>query len=174
MELLFKNKTLYTTENYQKFLNFHTKIYGIKEDMTTFFIFLMLLILTISLFYSHYPMQGFLFVCITIGFLIWRIYRPYIVIKKQTEKIKSNHTTTSQIATYYFYDDYFVIHYQKQYSKVKYHKLYKIYETSDFFYLYYDKEHTFLLSKSGFSLGDSNSFSHFIKEKFKNHFIVES
>lgn len=86
MDLLFKNKTLYTTKTYERFLTFHTKLYGIKEELSTIFISIMLLILTVSLFYSHYPVQGLLFVGITIGFLIWRVYRPSKLIKKQTKR----------------------------------------------------------------------------------------
>ena len=175
MDLLFKNKTLYTTKTYESFLNFHTKLYGIKEELATIFISLMLLILTVSLFYSHYPVQGLLFVGITIGFFIWRIYRPSKLIKKQTKEIEKNSKeTTCQYTTYYFYKDYFVISYQKQYSKVKYRKLYKAYETADFFYLYYDKEHTFLVDKSSFCIGSSSSFSKFIKTKLKRNFNIEN
>ncbi|MFR0823541.1 MAG: YcxB family protein [Clostridia bacterium] len=171
MNLLFKNKTMYTTKIYEQFIIFHTKLYGLKEDLATIFITLMLAILSISLFYSHYPIQGLLFVGVTIGFLIWRFYRPSKVIQKQKKSIeKNNQNTTSSYTTYYFYPDYFVVSYQKQYSKVKYRKLYKAYETSDFFYLYYDKEHTFLIDKSCFSVGDSSSFSKFIKEKLKRNF----
>ena len=52
-----------------------------------------------------------------------------------------------------------------QYSKVRYFKLYKIFETTDFFYLYIDKEHAFLIDKNGFTFGSAEEFSKFIHKK---------
>ena len=42
-----------------------------------------------------------------------------------------------------------------------------LFETEDFFYLYITKEHAALVNKKGFKIGDSDSFSEFIKNKCK-------
>ena len=64
-----------------------------------------------------------------------------------------------------FYDKYFTIKEKNDIYKSKYRNLYKIFETDNYFYLYIDKNHSFLLDKTGFIVGNSNDFNKFILHK---------
>ena len=67
--------------------------------------------------------------------------------------------------TFKFYEKYFTISDSNNFEKIKYWKLYKIYETNDFFYLYINKDHAFLLEKNTFTKGDISTFYIFVKRK---------
>ena len=95
-------------------------------------------------------------------FILWRIFHPVSEISKEykSEKIKKE-----KEFTFKFYDKFFTVEDDKQYSKIKYYKLYKVFEIPDFFYLYIDKKHAFLIDKSKFKTSNSSEFSIFIKKK---------
>ena len=63
-----------------------------------------------------------------------------------------------------FYEKYFEVWDRLNLEKVKYGKIYRVYETDSFFYLYLDKEHSLLLEKTGFVIGNSEDFGKFIRK----------
>lgn len=63
----------------------------------------------------------------------------------QVIKIKNN-----KIFTFKFYDKYFEILDDLQYSKLKYYDIHKVYETNNFFYIYIDKTPSLILKKENF------------------------
>ena len=95
-------------------------------------------------------------------FILWRLFRPVYEVKKEYQSKK---IADEQTFIFKFYENCFVITNKLQYSKVRYFKLYKIFETTDFFYLYIDKEHAFLIDKNGFTFGSAEEFSKFIHKK---------
>lgn len=164
MKLLFKNKTKYSMENYEKFLEFHQNKYGGKYTFSTIIIILMFLFLIIS----QIKFKTIIPLCFTIIgliiFLVYRYYHPRKVIEKEKNSKKVRH---SQEFIFKFYEKYFLIYSKKIYTKVKYNRLYKIFETDEFYYLYIDKEHSYLISKNGFEIGTEKEFNKFINKKCK-------
>ena len=49
--------------------------------------------------------------------------------------------------------------------KMKYYKLYKVFETETSFYLYINKNYSYVLDKNCFSIGKAEDFYRFIKKK---------
>lgn len=162
LKILFKNTTKYSKEVYDRFLAFHSKKYHITDTLYTIVVILFVLFCLILQVKSHHLNLAILICCGLTAFILWRFCRPIFVITKEykSEKIQK------EIAfTYQFYHHFFTIEDTKEYSKIKYYELYKIFETSEFFYLYLDKTHAFLLDKSCFQKNNPVDFSQFIKKK---------
>lgn len=49
--------------------------------------------------------------------------------------------------------------------RLKYYKLYKIFDDKNSFYLYINKNYSFVLAKDGFTIGNAEDFYKFIKKK---------
>lgn len=162
MEKLFENKTSYTTDEYDKFQEFHYDRYRFSYLGKTIVFSLLLLFLCICQFIVHQFITGFiLLLCLAI-FLIWRLWYPnYYNKKEQYEKIAKNHT---QI-TFSFYPYYFYVTNGKKKRRFYYFNVHRIYETDFDFYLYLNSERAFLLSKEGFILGTPEDFLMFIKSR---------
>lgn len=162
MEKLFENKTLYSEETYVTFLKFHGKKNNLPYMAYTIFWTLLLSLCTYLAFASRNRIQGVIVTFILVGFVIYRIYRPKLIVEREinSEKISDNNTNR-----FVFYDKYFEIMNNNGSYDYRYRMLRKVYETSDFFYLYITKENAFLISKKGFSLGTAEDFSKFIKDK---------
>ena len=92
----------------------------------------------------------------------WRFFRPAFTVNKE---LKSDKIAKEKKFKFIFYKNHFEIHDKKDIFKIYYFKLRKVFETDDFFYLYIDKEHSFLVIKSGFTVGSESEFSEFIKKK---------
>ena len=75
---------------------------------------------------------------------------------------------------YFFYEKYFKIKNKLGTSKLKYYKLYKVYETKEYFYLYIAKDYAFILDKNGFEIGSTKQFSQFMKHKMRFKFSKEA
>lgn len=162
MEILFKNKTKYTKEIYQKYLQFHQDKFGMKYKFITILTILLLsFCFIINLKYSNYD-TAFIFIIVLILFFIYRFFYP---IKKVKKELKTEKFEKEKEFTFTFYDKFFIISNEKDSKKIKYWKLYKIYETEEFFYIYIDKTHAFLLDKSSFSKGNTSEFLKFLKKK---------
>ena len=164
MQILFKNKTKYTKQAYNSYLHFHQEKYGYKyKFMTILIIMLLAFCIICNLKYSNF-LTSFLILIALIIFVIYRFFYPKVKIQKElkTEKFKKE-----KEFVFTFYENYFVISNEKLSEKIKYWKLYKVFENSDFFYLYIDKEHAFLLNKRCFLKGDPSKFMQFIKKKIK-------
>lgn len=67
--------------------------------------------------------------------------------------------------TYTFYEDFAVISNGNDTVKLKYFKFYKIFEEPDRFYLYLDKDHSYILLKNNFTIGNAKDFYAFMKKK---------
>ncbi len=147
---------------YHTFLTFHIskyKLMNVSYTVIVVALILFLLILQVNYHYYHIAILS----CLGLTFFIlWRLFHPLFEVSKEYEsdKIKKEMTFTFK-----FYDKFFTVEDTKEISKVKYYKLYHIFETSNFFYLYLDKKHAFLIDKSQFKKGNPFDFSSFIKKK---------
>lgn len=162
MEILFKNKTKYTKEIYQKYLQFHQNKFGMNYKFITILTILLLsFCCIINLKYSNYG-TAFIFIIILLLFFIYRFFYPIKQIKKE---LKTEKFEKEKEFKFTFYDKFFTISNKRNSEKIKYWKLHKVYETEEFFYIYTDKNHAFLLDKSSFSKGDTSEFLKFLKKK---------
>ena len=162
MKLLFKNRTKYSKKVYNEYLNFHRNKYNLSYKFYTIIVALLLFFcIGMQVKYHYYSLAILLCVIFTF-FILWRLFRPVYEVKKEYQSKK---IADEQTFIFKFYENFFVITNKLQYSKVRYFKLYKIFETTDFFYLYIDKEHAFLIDKNGFTFGSAEEFSKFIHKK---------
>lgn len=161
---LFVNKTTYTTDTYVDFLKFHNKKYNLSYIAYTIFWAMLFLFCIIIAFGSKMRLQGVSITIILVAFIIYRILRPKMIVNKEmkSEKISDNNTNT-----FIFYKSQIEISNKNGKFNYKYANFRKVFETKDFFYLYVTREDAFLVSKSKFSLGNSEDFSNFIKNKCK-------
>lgn len=162
MNKLFENTTIYTSDEYEKFLQFHNKRYGFSHDFYTFFMLAVFLFCTIFHLYNDSLNLGILFILITLSFLTFRFFWPILFVKKE---FNSGKISAEARNTFSFFTHFFEVKSNNGFAKVIYIKLYKVYETKDSFYLYINKNYSFILSKSNFSIGNSSDFSKFIKKK---------
>lgn len=163
MKILFKNKTKYSKSSYIEFLEFHNKKFGLKDKMSFFSATILILICIIFYFFKKLYLQSFLSLVILIIYLIWKLYRPQILVKKD---MNSEKIVKEKNFKYEFYQNYFKLFDDYNFDKIKYTKLYKIFETTDFFYLYVDDENSLLVEKKGFYYGTADEFSKFLKKNY--------
>lgn len=162
LKALFKNKTAYSKEIYDRFLEFHRNKFGFKYKLYNIIVIgIILACIVYSVGYKAYT-TSVVFCIILVIFIIWRFLKPVAEVAKDynSDKVKK-----STIYTFNFYDKYFTVQDKKTVSKIKYYKLYRLFQTKDFFYLYIDKSHAFLIDKSGFFKGNSVDFYKFIKTR---------
>ncbi len=171
MEKLFENVTTYDKEEYKKFVIFHNKKYNLKYNLYTLFVLLLILFCSVSGFFANNIRIGILFLLIAFCFALYRLFHPYLFVKKEA---KSKKITEKLTNTYTFYEKFFIIKNKQDTIKLKYYKLYKIFETKDCFYLYLNKTHAFVLSKNTFKIGDSTNFYNFIKNKLWFRLIIKN
>ena len=163
MEILFKNKTKYTKEIYEKYLQFHQNKFGDKYKFITILIILLLSFCIVTNFRCSNYDTGFVLIIFLVLFCFNRFFYP---IKKVEKELKTEKFKNEKEFTFIFYDSFFVISDKKNSEKIKYWKLHRIYETKEFFYLYINKDHAFLLDKSSFTKGDTSDFLKFLRKKF--------
>lgn len=163
LKILFKNKTKYSEEAYDKFLTFHKNKY--KFSYTLYSALVMIaLFYCISMQIIYHNLTLAITLCIAMSlFFLWRYLRP---LSEVSRDYKSDTIQQQKSFTFTFYENYLVIRNNLHYESVKYLNLYRIFETSEFFYLYIDKRHSYIVSKSGFFKGSSSDFSNFIKKKY--------
>lgn len=162
LKLLFKNKTKYTRTVYDKYLSFHTKKYSFSYKIYTMVIIFLILFCLILQVKYHYYNLAIIFCIILTCFFLWRFLHP---IKQVQDEYNGETLTQEKKFTFCFYEKYFTIKNKREFNKIKYYRLYRIFETSNFFYLYIDKTHAFLIDKSTFSIGNSNDFASFLRHK---------
>ena len=163
MKILFKNETKYSKEVYNNFLHFHQSKYGNKYKLYTLLVILLLLFCTvINLKYSNY-ITSFIFVLVILFFFFYRFLHP---IRKINKEIKSEKIEKQTEFIFTFYDNFFIVCDNENTEKIKYWKLYKIFEDESFFYIYANKEYAFVLDKKTFSIGEVSKFIKFIKRKY--------
>lgn len=162
MKILFKNNTKYTKNVYQKFLQFHQQKYGNKYTFTTSLTIILLFFCIITnIKYSNY-FTALILIFALIGFCFYSFFYP---VKKVKKELKTEKFEKEKVFTFCFYDNFFTISDKFFFDKIKYWKLYRVYETDQFFYLYINKDHAFLLDKSTFVKGNINNFSKFLRRK---------
>ena len=162
MEILYKNKTKYTKETYEKYLQFHQNKYGNKYTFTTIVTIMLLCFCIITNFQYSNQLAEFILLIVLIIFCFYRFFHPVKIIKKElkTEKIEKEKEFTFE-----FYEKFFTISDAENTEKIQYWKLYKVYKTDESFYLYIDKNHAFLLNKNKFTKGNTAEFLKFLKRK---------
>ena len=158
MKILFKNTTKYDKENRENFTNFHQEKFGKKELRYEILILLavlyMIIFLTISL-----KWKALLFF-VPIGVLIYFINKY----SKSKKKNKSKKQKNKEF-TFYFYERHIKIKAKRQFERMTYFEIKKIFETEKNFFLYLDEKHPIILDKDGFEIGTSKEFVEFIKKK---------
>lgn len=163
MKILFKNTTKYSKKTYDEFLKFHNDRFGHMYTFITLLIAIGLFyLISMQVIYHNITVAIILCVLLTIFFL-WRLLHPVSEISKE---YKSDKIKNKKEFTFYFYEKNFKIRDNMNHEIMKYFKLYKIYETNDFFYLYSDKTHSYIIEKSGFTKGNPDEFSKFLKTKY--------
>ena len=163
MKILFKNKTKYTENSYKKFLEFHSNKFGFKNTFYILFMSMILFTCIILYFVNHFYLQAFLTILLLALFLVLKIIRPTLKVKKDFE---SDKIQKEKVFKFIFCKNYFKIYDNLKYYKIKYAKLYKIFDTNDFFYLYINDENSLLVDKKGFYYGTADEFSKFLKKNY--------
>ncbi len=162
MKILYKNKTVLSKKNYMNLVEFHQKKNNWKYWLYTFYISALLVIIVSFLIASGFIFQSlFLLICFIV-FLIYRFIYPYY---KTSKELHSDKIQKNLVNYYFFYEKYFKVKNKLGDSKINYTKLYRVYENENYFYLYFDKDNAFIVEKSGFLIGDVESFENFIKNK---------
>jgi len=158
MKPLFKNTTIYNSENYNQFIEFHGKKFSFSYN-TYNIIMIILLVYCVIL---NIIDKNFMLVLLFLGLLglltFFRIYWPLRTYEKNKEKYAEDNESSY---TFAFYKFYFTLEKKTFY----YFNLYKVFETEDYFYLYINDENAILVSKTGFDIGTAEEFSTFIKKK---------
>lgn len=158
MKLLFRNTTKYDKENRENFLNFHQKKYGRKELINT--ILLGLCILYIVIFNLINISWYSLLILIPLLIIIYLFYR-YTTKKKKEKKNKQK----NREYTFFFYERHIKIKSKRQFERMTYFEIKKVFETNENFFLYIDDTHSLILDKEGFEVGNEKDFAEFIKKK---------
>ncbi len=162
MKKLFENKTTYTQDTYIEFLKFHNRTYNFSYMLYTVSWSALLLLCIFLSFSSQNRLQGVILTIILICFILYRIFRPQFIVNKELNsgKVSDNNTNT-----FSFFDKHFVIENINGSFTYRYIMLRRVFETANYFYLYVTKENAFLIAKDSFSLGKSEDFAKFIKDK---------
>jgi hypothetical protein len=160
-KLLFKNTTTYSKKLYDQFTQFHNKKFSLSYDLFTIFILILLVYCLIVTIKNKIFFLAILFTLTLIGFLVYRVFSPMFLYKKEVSK---KAITKEKTFRFYFYDKSFKIREDLKYDTIYYFKLYKVFETKNFFYLYFNKKYSFIVDKSGFTQGTAEEFSKFIKD----------
>lgn len=162
MEIRFQNTTTYSLEEYKKFVEFHGKKYNISYHLYTLCIMFFLIFCMVMQFSYGKVLLGIGFVFCLFIFLIYRVFHPLYLTKKEASSKKIQKKMKN---TYTFYDNFVIIFNGTSKIKLKYSDFYKLFEQEDRFYLYLDKNHSYLLLKNNFTIGNSDDFSIFMKKK---------
>lgn len=162
MKVLFKVKTQYSEQIYNNFLQFHQAKYGNKYRFFTLIIALLLLFCSIVNITSSNYLTGIIYFIILILFFVYQYIHP---IKKITKEIQSDKIQKQTEYTFTFYDNFLKISDNKNFQKIKYWKLYKIFEDNSCIYIYQNKSYAFILDKNNFLVGNPKDFMKFIKKK---------
>ena len=156
MKILFKNTTKYTKENCNEFIEFHNRKYGKREILKLGLIAIAILYIFISnLIYKNWKL--------ILGIILFGIVLYFIQNNMNIKKEKKRNKVKEY--SFYFYEKYIKVKCRKEFERLFYFKLHKIFETDEYFYLYLDEKSSFILRKDGFEIGTPEEFSKFIKEK---------
>ena len=162
MKIFFKNRTKYSRDFYDEYLEFHRKKYTLKYTLyTALVVFAILFCIVLQVANHYYSLAIMLCFAMTIFFL-WRNLHPTYEVSKD---YNSKKIVNENEFTFIFYNKFCKIYGRKEISELNYFKIYRVFETDTFFYIYVDKTHSLLLDKNGFTKGSPDTFSKFIKHK---------
>lgn len=158
MKVLFKNTTKYDKENCNNFIRFHNNKYGVKELIKV--ILIILFFIYVIIFNLVYKNWASVILILAIGVLLY-------FVEKYKNKKQNNNKNKVQIKefTFYFYEKYLKIKYKRQFERVRYFEIKKVFETKDNFFLYMDEKSSLIIDKDKFEIGTSKEFSQFIRRK---------
>ena len=123
MKILFKNTTEYSRENYNEFIKFHTEKFGTKTLIKYGIIGLCLLYILISnLTNKNWKFIG---IFLIIGLVVYGLSK--LMITSQTEERKKIMKNKKKI-TFFFYENYIKVKCGRNFERVGYFELYKIYK----------------------------------------------
>lgn len=156
MKVLFKNTTKYTKENCDSFLEFHTNKYGKRELLKVGLIGICILYIFIfNIIYKNWLLVlGAIFLA---GII-------YLIEKNKSAKQKKSRKKVKEF-TFYFYEKHIKIKYRREFERLKYFQIHKVFETDKYFFIYLDEKSSLILNKEGFEIGTAKGFSKFIKGK---------
>lgn len=156
MKILFKNITKYDKENRNNFKMFHAEKYGVRDLLK--FIIIAICIIYIFIFNLISKNWPLILGIILLGVLLYFM---------NTIKLSETQKTKKKIKqyTFYFYEKYIKIKYKRQFERMRYFEIKKIFETEENFFLYTDENHSLILDKEGFEIGTPKEFVGFIKRK---------
>ena len=158
MKILFKNTTKYDKENRENFINFHKNKYGTKELIKAILISIPISYIII---FNVINMGWYsLLILIPLGILVYYIYK-YAEKKKKSKKKKQK----NKDFTFFFYERHIKIKCKRQFERMTYFEIKKVFETDENFFLYTDDKKSMILDKEGFEIGTSKGFAEFIKKK---------
>lgn len=158
MKILFKNTTKYDKENCNNFIMFHNNKYGKKELIQGILIALFAVYaLIFNILYKNWSFIIILLLLCALVYLINKYKSEKNRKKKEKEKVKE--------FTFYFYEKYIKIKYKRQFERVRFFEIKKVFETNENFFLYMDQKSSLILDKEGFSMGTPKEFSQFIRRK---------
>lgn len=156
MKILFKNTTKYTKENCNNFIQFHSNKYGKKELLKIIlFAICILYILIFNIIYKNW-------ILVLGAVLLSGVI--YLIEKNKSEKKAKKREKVKEF-TFYFYEKHIKIKCRRQFERLKYFNIHKIFETDEYFFLYLNEKSSLILSKDGFEVGTPKQFSKFIKNK---------
>lgn len=158
MKLLFRNTTKYDKENRKNFTDFHQKKYGRKELIHT--ILFCLCIIYILIFNLINSSWHFWIIVVIVLPIIYFFYKYATKKKKQKTKKQKNREYT-----FFFYEGHIKIKSKRQFERMTYFEIKKVFETNENFFLYTDDTHSLILDKDGFEVGNEKDFAEFIKKK---------
>ena len=162
MEELFKNKTKYSNEEYNIFLNSYEKEYALSEFIYMIFysIFLVFCIV-LGFINQEYIISCFILIVLII-YISYKIIMPKRIIRKER---KSKKFSREYENIFTFYKKFFKVSNPDGKSQIFYFKLYRVVETNSHFYLYISRDYAFIISKKGFIDSTAEDFSKFIRKK---------
>lgn len=130
MKVLFKNTTKYDKENCNNFINFHNNKYGKKELVQTILIIAFFIyVIAFNIVYKNWLVIIFISV---IAILLYFINKY-----KNEKKNKKNKQEKIKEFTFYFYEKYIKIKYKRQFERVRYLEIKKVFETNENFFFVY-------------------------------------
>lgn len=162
MEELFVNKTKYSKEEYETFLNSYSDEYATSENAYIIFNIAFFGFCMVMAFRNNETLLG---IALLIGLLIY-IWFKFIRTAKQNKKDRESEKLSGNfVNTYKFYKNYFNVENPEGKAQILYFKLYRVVETNTNYYIYLSRDVAFIMSKEGFTKGNELEFSQFIKKK---------
>ena len=167
MNIIFKNTTKYTQEKYAEFLKFHDSKYGIQYRILTIIVSIIILYMVASnIVAKNMTLVYILF----IAFVVFLFYRYFSQEKIVKNEIKGETLQKQKEYTFTFFEKEFEVKEGLKRQRVQYNQIYRVFESEEFFYMYTDKNHSLMLSKSGFEIGNSVDFADSMKKKYSYKF----